>query len=56
MPTPDELGDAAKFHAQDLEAMRAVREARKARGDKPGGTGWRAALAALLRPFRRRSR
>ena len=55
MPTPDEFVDAAKFHAQDLEAMRAVRESRKARGGKANRTGLRTVLAALIRPFAKRS-
>lgn len=42
--------------AQDLAAMRAVRESRKARGDKANRTGLRAVLAGLLRPFSRRGR
>jgi hypothetical protein len=54
MPTPDELGDAAKFHARDLEAMRAIQESRKA-GAPPDRPGWRAVLAALIHPFAKRS-
>jgi hypothetical protein len=56
MPTPDELGDAAKFHAQDVGRMRGTPRPRKPRGDKNGRIGLRAALAALVRPFSRRSR
>jgi hypothetical protein len=56
MPTPDEIGDSVKSHAQDLGRMRGAPRPRKPRGDKDGPTGLRAALAALLRRIMGRSR
>jgi len=53
MPTPDEFSDAAKFHAQDVGRMRGAPKPRKPRGGKGGRTGWRAVVAALIRPFKR---
>jgi len=55
MPAPDELGDAAKFHAQDVERMRGAPKPRKPQDGKGGRSWWRAVLAALIRPFEQRS-